>query len=344
VAVASLVLWFGCASLAFAPVAAQTSTPETDIVWTCPVHAIVADKDPGRCPICRRDLILVNVTVTWICADRPGVEQPHAGKCPDGSAADPKYTQQPHANHTPRHGGLFFMAPDNWHHLEGTLDRDGTFRVYLYDDYTRPLPADQVRQIAGRVVTREQFDAAARTTTELASERLTPIGDGAYLEAHLAGVMPPAAMTAKLKFKPDSPEYRFDFTFQTFSEDKAAATTDAKLLEVPESAADVLKLFDERVRAIGDLVKQGAFAQVWVPAMQSKDLALALDVRARELPPRRRAAAQAAVERLVRSAWLLDEYGDTGNRSQVEAAYAAFSTAAGEVASLYALVAGSGGR
>jgi len=44
-------------------------------------------------------------------------------------------------DHEPKHGGVFFMAPDRVHHLEGVLLPGGTFKVYLYDDYTRPIPA-----------------------------------------------------------------------------------------------------------------------------------------------------------------------------------------------------------
>ena len=47
---------------------------------------------------------------------------------------------------------------------------------------------------------------------------------------------------------------------------------------------EVLRLLGERVTIIGDLVRKGAFSEVWVPAFQAKDLALALDVRTRTLP------------------------------------------------------------
>ena len=75
-----------------------------------------------------------------------------AAACPDGTPMIAKRTLRPHGNHNPQHGGQFFMAPDNFHHLEGAYPRAGVFRLYLYDDYARPLPPDagQTRQGARR--------------------------------------------------------------------------------------------------------------------------------------------------------------------------------------------------
>jgi hypothetical protein len=41
------------------------------------------------------------------------------------------------------------------------------------------------------------------------------------------------------------------------------------------------------------------------------------------------------LQRLVRFAWLLDAFGDLGNRQQVEDAYAAFARAVADVASAF---------
>jgi Heavy metal binding domain len=315
---------------------AQSDKP-TESIWSCPVHAVVAEQNPGKCPICRRDLVIVTATVSWICSDRPEVERPAPGKCADGSQAEKRYVQSTHANHNPRHGGLFFMAPDLWHHLEGTYQSDEIFRVYLYDDYTRPLSADLAKQVTGRIVTKETFDAATRTTKEISAFPLRPSADGEYLEGRPGRMKLPADMTAKLKFKSGDQEYRFDFTFGEFSVDKAATPGDvaASLFEVPDDLNDVLKLLDERVTLIGDLVRKGAFSEVWVPAFQAKDLALALDARTRTLPPAKRAVATAGVERLVRAAWVLDAAGDTGNRSEVEQGYSAFASAARELGVMF---------
>ena len=319
------------------PPAPAAPEPQTEAVWTCPVHAVVAEKGAGKCPICRRDLVPVTATVTWTCADRPEIDRPTQGKCPDGSAMEPRYTQSTHANHNPRHGGLFFMAPDLWHHLEGAYSQDETFRVYLYDDYTKPLAPDLARQVSGRVVMKETFDSATRTTKELATAPLTMAANGEYLEAHVGRIKLPAEMTAKVKFTRDTQEYRFDFTFPEYSTEAGTAQGAAApaLFEVPDDAAEILRLLDDRVTVIGYLVRQGAFSEVWVPAFHAKDLALALDVRTRTLPQAVRPRATIAVEQVVRAAWAIDAAGDTGNRGDVEDAYAALVRAAADVKTLY---------
>jgi len=80
-------------------------------------------------------------------------------------------SSKPHMDHEPKHGGVFFMAPDRWHHLEGALLPNGTFKVHLYDDHTRPIPAkgfEAELQIDGSADARKLklvFDAADGTLT-----------------------------------------------------------------------------------------------------------------------------------------------------------------------------------
>ena len=198
-----------------------------DSIWTCPVHSVIAEKGPGKCPIDHRDLVRVTVAMSWTCAGHPEIDQLTPGQCPDGSAMRVKYTPRPHGNHNPQHGGQFFMAADNWHHLEGAYPQAGVVRIYLYDDYTKPLPDDQVKLVRGRIVTKESLDPVTHIRKEVAFP-LVLSRDRRYLEARVDTRRLPAPMAAKITFKSDGPENRFDFTFPEFSKDPGAAPALAK--------------------------------------------------------------------------------------------------------------------
>jgi len=195
---------------------------------------------------------------------------------------------------------------------------------------------------------------------------LRPAGNAGYLEARVTGVAFPAAMTAKVKIRPEAPEYRFDFTFAAVTKDPApaapassvtasnrqatratppsatragASTPDAPsgpvATPIPDTIPEIVTLIKARDTEIRELVKQGNFAAVWVPAFQAKDLAVALEPHIGHLQPAARDAAEPALQRLVRYAWLLDSFGDLGNRQQVEDAYAAFARAVADVSSAF---------
>jgi hypothetical protein len=342
-----------------------------DSVWTCPVHAAVIREAPGKCPLDGRDLVQVTVAVSWTCANS-NVDAIAPGKCSDGSAMVKKYTPRPHGNHNPQHGGQFFMAPDNWHHLEGTYPRAGVFRLYLYDDYTKPLARDQVRKVSG-VVVLQTVDPATGATKDGVTIPLIAIGSAHYLEAKLGTVQFPAQMAAKLKFQPAAPEHRFDFTFTSYSKEPlapvapritaappatpttapqsaaapvaspspasgspaapATGSLDPGLipLPIPETVPEMLAQLSERTEQVRRFIDQGSFASVYVPAFQAKDLALALDAHKGELPPERRTAVEPALKRLVRSAWLLDAFGDIGNKDQLTQAFMQFAVAVKEI-------------
>lgn len=322
-------------ALIVAAALAQAPELQTESVWSCPVHAVVNEQNPGKCPICRRDLVIVTATITWTCPGHPEIDRPARGRCADGSPMEKRYTQSTHANHNPRHGGLFFMAPDLWHHLEGAYI-DDAFRVYLYDDYTRPLLPELRGAVTGRVVTKETFDPKTRTTTEITVFPLRPSADGEYLEARVGKVKFPVDMTAKIRFTRGGDEYRFDFTFAEPSVDKAATVDAVSLFEVPDDVKEVRRLLADRVATITGLVKRGAFGEVWVPAFQAKDLAIALDLRAPQLVAADRPVARGAVDRIVRAAWALDAAGDIGNRADVEEASTALTEAAGDLERVFA--------
>lgn len=335
-----------------------------DGAWMCPVHSAVIESGKGTCRLCGRMLVPVTVSLTWSCRGDQ-TEHLEPGNCADGSPRIGKRTLRAHGNHNPQHGGQFFMAPDNWHHLEGTYPAQRVFRLWLYDDYGRPLAADRVRDVQARVVTKEDFDPANKKTTELAAFPLKAVRNRPYLEARVDAGTLPAEMTAKVRFESDQPEYRFDFTFGALTKEPAspaarpstpASTTNISAaspgvsaapsppggpdpallpLPMPSSMSGIVDQLRTRQRQVGDLIARGDFGAIWVPAFQAKDLAIALEPHLAHLPQGKRDAAEPAINSVVRTAWLLDASGDVGNRQQIESVYAMFSTAVADLAAAF---------
>src|SRR4030095_16160279 len=138
--------------------------------FACPVHAKVNQVDAGKCPIDKRTLVA-------------------------------KYSLRPHGDHNPKHGGNFIMAPNNWH-VEATHPEPARFRLYVYDEYSRPfIPKAFTRRIVsggGSIL----FRPAAR---------------GTYLEAIVPQSTLPAVIAVKARFEAQQPEYHFDFQFYDYS-------------------------------------------------------------------------------------------------------------------------------
>ena len=349
-------------------------------VWTCPVHAAVNEQSEGRCPIDGRELVRVTQVLSWTC---PGttIDADSPGKCADGSAMVTKYTPRAHGNHNPQHGGQFFMDQDNWHHLEGTYPRAGIFRVYLYDDFTKPLKLADVKKIASQappVVVMQNVDPATHVSTPGQSFPLVMSPNGRYLEAKIASAKLPASMQAKVKFSPAARESVFDFTFDKYSKEPAplppgtlvtpmtpetmtskssgaraqpiipatvgesggaaaAAGPDPGLipLPIPETVPEILSQLRTRTEQIKGFIDKGLFGDVYVPAFQAKDLAVALSSHLDALPADKRAGAEPAIAKLVRASYLLDAFGDIGNRNQIVAAFAQFTEAEQTIQSVF---------
>jgi Heavy metal binding domain len=331
-----------------------------DTVYTCLTNTAIIREQPGKCPTDGRALVPMTMALSFVCPNAPDVKDSiNPGTCPDGSAKQKKFAPRPHGNHNPQHGGGFFMAPDNWHHLEGAYYSTGSFRLYLYDDFTKPLPLDEVRAAKARLIVDGKEVPLAR--------------NGRFLEAKLGKLALPVSVQAKVKFQESSPENQFDFTFEKFSVDvpvpaapavPMTATTapppgasasapppatskpaEPPLLEVaappadsafaplpiPETVPEMLAQLKTRNDQIKAFIDRGSYASVYVPAFQAKDVALALDAKKTELPPEKQRALSPAVNQLVRSAYLLDAFGDLGNKQQIADAYTRFASAVREI-------------
>jgi len=337
-----------------------------DSVWTCATRPLaVIDAKPGRCPIDGTPLVQVTAAVSWTC---PGTDKESLspGTCPDGSPMQKKFAPRAHGNHNPQHGGQFFMAADNWHHLEGTYLPSGIFRLHLYDDFTKPLPAADVRATKAEVVVKDSRTGAEKTFPLTRS--------GRFLQASIGKLPLPASMYAHVQFKPDGPHNRFDFTFDSYSKEPAAApriTTAAPTpnaapaapaatpaappaglppstaelssgvdpalvpLPIPDTVPEMLAQLRARTDQIRTFIDKGSFASIYVPAFQAKDLALALDAHKTDLPAEKRKIAEPAIAKLVRSAYMLDAFGDLGNKQQITEAYAIFLAASKDIQSAF---------
>ena len=104
---------------------------------------------------------------------------------------------------------------------------------------------------------------------------------------------------------------------------------------IPELTSDIVGGIETRDREIQELITRGGFTEIFIPALQAKELALALHERAENLSLRSRNDVRIAIRSLVRAAWLLDWYGDLGNKQQVNDAYEIFEAAVGEIFRVY---------
>lgn len=320
------------------------------LVYTCPVHAVIEQPKPGKCRICARDLVRKTAALTFTCAGNSEIALLEPGKCPDGAATRPRYTARAHGDHNPKHGGIFFMAPDNWHHLEGTYPAAGRFRVYVYDDFSKALTREQARKVRGRVVTKEAFDPKTGRTRELASTPLVLARNGAYFEARIDAPALPVKLIAKIAFASGDKESRFDFTFPAYSRDIPTAATSAPVAPVapsasasavpaqtaaadkPNAPSTLLNDLKARSADVDALLKEGNLAAVYVPALQAKDLAL--EIQAKQ-PAAGQDRIEASVKQIVLAAYQLDSYGDLGDAEKAQQAFRTMSVA---VAQLDALV------
>lgn len=326
--------------------AQEVSTPDDAYtVWLCPMHRDHQSHEEGHCPLCGMALVRRTLVTRYIClAEEDGLVEEGPGVCPDTGEplvpatrevvwfcpSDPDRLfvetgvcegDEPrqmttrvseHGDHNPRHGGVLFMAPDGVHHLEGVLE-DGAFRLYFYDSFTRPI---EPQPFAARVVP--------------ADDRGTPLGDPVALstaaDALETRVDTPAgeraAFTAFVHFPERDEEDRFDFIFLSEAEKATlaaeAAPTELPELRVPDTAQEILDAIRDRDRRVQSLIAQGRWADLFIPALEAKELALAYGEAASHRP-------WVALKRIVRGAWLLDLYGDQGDRVRVGEAYEIFA-------------------
>lgn len=343
----ALVFAFVVAAWASPVVFSQSSTSPEDAytVWLCPMHRDHQAHEEGQCPLCGMALVRRTLVTRYVClGQEDGVVEEGPGICPDTeeplvpatrevvwfcpAEADRLFVEpgvcdadrpremttrvSEHGDHNPRHDGILFMAPDGLHHLEGVLE-DGAFRLYFYDSFTRPIdPAS----FEARLVPADDNGAPLGEPVPLAA---APESLETDVAAH-SGER--AAFTAFVRFPEREGEDRFDFIFLSDAERAAltagAAPAELPELRVPDTPQQILEAIRARDRRVQALIEAGRWADLFIPALEAKELALAYGERAENRP-------WVALKRIVRGAWLLDLYGDQGDRTRVGEAYEIFA-------------------
>ena len=179
------------------------------LVWTCPVHTGITEQEKGRCRRCGRELIRVTKALSFTCPVHRTVDVVEPGKCPRcGRTLVQKYSVRPHGDHNPKHGGYFFMVSNNWH-LEGTHPARGVFRLYVYDNYSKPFSppglAARLIEVPGPNGKPAPVSIPFTRTTR------------GYYEARVPNLAVPATVAANVRFEAGDKEYRFDFAFLEYS-------------------------------------------------------------------------------------------------------------------------------
>ena len=162
-------------------------------------------ENPGKDRLDGSPLVPITASMFWVC---PGLDEHlmDPGKCADGSARTKKLERRPHGDHNPRHGGQFFMADDQWHHLEGTYPRGGPLRIFFYDDYTRPMAA---KGFSANIVFVDNDDKEVGAPVPLKPGRAMNA-----LEVPIKGGTLPLKVKLRAQFEPKDKVRTFDFTFK----------------------------------------------------------------------------------------------------------------------------------
>ena len=185
--------------------------------WWCPTHQTTEVHDgPGTCPRDGKALVQVTLSEFWTCADAPTDHLLEPGACANGQPRKIGYDVRAHGDHNPRHGGQFFMAENQWHHVEGAYPAPGLFRLYFYDNFTKPLAP-------GAFSARVEREAGGKTETI----PLTASSDGRTLQARLAPAPFPVKLKAWVRFAKQMREQPFDFGFDAVSADPVVTPTPA---------------------------------------------------------------------------------------------------------------------
>lgn len=254
-----------------------------------------------------------------------------------GQPIDPRAAA--HMDHSPLHGGQFFMAANQYHHVEGALPTPGEFHLYFYDDFKKPIDP---RNFAGRVVF-EEWDTEKKEWLETSYPLTLGEPGTESLRADIPKQLPGEFFAAVWLA---GEEGRYDFYFEELSKEPDAVTLakyaalgghshERPPLLIPDTAAEIVAGIDARTRVLEQLIEGEEWLALHIPALECRDLAEALLERLDGLSARDAGLARQAGSRVMSSAYDLDRAGDLADAGRATVVFDRFRRAVGTIDGLF---------
>jgi len=274
----------------------------------------------------------------------------------DGVTIDPAILQNTapaHMDHTPLHGGQFFMADNLFHHVEGTMPSPGEFRVYFYDDFRRPIDP---RNFTGTARIEHLNESTGEVTEDVFE--LQVIRPGAdYL---MAVVPPQMPSTLYALVKLGGVDKRFDFQFDQVTIDTGGARVASAMpgmtmpgaapgasgtnpmhnhvrppFIIPGTAEEILAALDLKLEDLRGRIAVKDWYTLYQPALDIRDLVEALTKLNAGVDPRQKGKLKILLGAVNRTANKMDRAGDTGDAPRVQAVFEELSGNLREVKAVF---------
>ncbi len=124
--------------------------------------------------------------------DKAVEPEKHANMKPGKEDAHKEEKEDAHVIHKGLNGGVFFMAPNKIHHIEGIYSKKCGFSLVIYNANTKPINVDRFRAFVKYVPEDEDQLEAIRF--------LLPTKDGSLLKAPSVDIEGPYEVELYLKF------------------------------------------------------------------------------------------------------------------------------------------------